>query len=187
MKRRLDSGEPATDQDASPWSPELNSLGWRGAARDSPEARELRAHLAAHNRGISNCAELFAVRPGEVNVDRAAEIFHKYGFVVVQDALTQGRLQKLRHGVKTVVPEDDDGRRLEGADAAGSGEEGEGSDVLEQARSAALGRAAQELLGQPELPLPHLEVARRPQGPRRPAARLAAAQGPVGRVVPAHT
>ena len=105
MKRRLDSGEPATDQDASPWSQELNSLGWRGAARDSPAATSLRAHLAAHNGGISNCAELFAVRPGEVNVGRAAEIFHKYGFVVVQDALTQERLQKLRHGVETVVPE----------------------------------------------------------------------------------
>ena len=42
--------------------------------------QQLIAHLQAKNVGVSNIDEL-TVRPGELDVERAAQIFDKYGFV----------------------------------------------------------------------------------------------------------
>ena len=57
---------------------------------DHPEVRALREHLKQHNgiHGLEICA------PNEVN--RAARIFHRDGFVVVRDALDADRLEAIR-------------------------------------------------------------------------------------------
>lgn len=77
----------------------LNDLGWVGVDPDAPEVRAKREYLQANNgiRGLEIC------QPAEV--ERAARIFRRDGFVVVRDALTPGQLAFLQSGVDRVVHE----------------------------------------------------------------------------------
>jgi hypothetical protein len=64
---------------------------------DDPEVERLRAHLEAHNgiRGLEIC------EPHEV--DRAARIFRRDGFVVVRDLLSATELERWREGCARVL------------------------------------------------------------------------------------
>lgn len=64
----------------------------RRRAYDDPEVERLRAYLKGNNgiRGLEICS------PDEV--ERAARIFHRDGFVVVRDLLDRERLQQFREG-----------------------------------------------------------------------------------------
>ncbi len=69
-----------------------DALGWVGRDPNAPDVIALRRQLAANN-GIRG---LEVLRPEEV--ERAAAIFHRDGFVVVRDALTAQQLDFLRAG-----------------------------------------------------------------------------------------
>lgn len=66
-------------------------------AWDDPDVVALRDHLNAHN-GIPG---LEVLEPGEV--ERAATIFHRDGFVVVRDALSPDQLRALRQAADEVI------------------------------------------------------------------------------------
>jgi hypothetical protein len=66
---------------------------------DDPGVRALREELRKHN-GIS---DLEVLEPHEV--ERAVEVFHRDGFVVVRDALVGEKFEALRAGAETVVDE----------------------------------------------------------------------------------
>jgi ectoine hydroxylase-related dioxygenase (phytanoyl-CoA dioxygenase family) len=74
-----------------------DSLGWVGVDRNDPDVVRLKDHLAANNgiRGID------IVSPTEV--ERATQLFHRDGFVVVRDALTPEQLAFLKAGCLDVV------------------------------------------------------------------------------------
>lgn len=78
---------------------DLDDLGWVGHDKNDPEVVALREHLAAHN-GIRG---LESVSPDEV--EKAAELFHRDGFVVVRDVLTQEQLAFIRAGCDEVIHE----------------------------------------------------------------------------------
>lgn len=87
-------------------TPEMNSraedhaeLGWFGRDRDAPETVALRRHLEANN-GITG---LEILEPSEI--DRAVQLFHRDGFVVVRDALDAEQTEFLRSGVVEVADE----------------------------------------------------------------------------------
>ena len=71
-------------------------LGWTRQP-DDPGVVARRTHLLKNN-GI---ASLEMVTPGQV--DRAAELFHRDGFVVVVDALTGERFEALKNATERVV------------------------------------------------------------------------------------
>jgi ectoine hydroxylase-related dioxygenase (phytanoyl-CoA dioxygenase family) len=91
--------EPTLIKDEQVSAVPLNDLGWVGVDRNSPEIVELRDYLAENN-GIRG---LEVVSPDEV--ERAARIFHRDGFVVVKDVLTKDQLEYLRAGCDRVVHE----------------------------------------------------------------------------------
>ncbi len=66
-------------------------------AYDDPGVQELREHLRHHDgiRGLEICT------PDEI--DRAARIFHRDGFVVVRDLLDADQLRRLRDGCARVL------------------------------------------------------------------------------------
>jgi hypothetical protein len=66
---------------------------------DDPFVRLLREELREHN-GIS---DLEILEPHEV--ERAVEVFHRDGFVVIRDALVGEKFEALRAGAETVVDE----------------------------------------------------------------------------------
>lgn len=70
----------------------LNDLGWVGVSASDPEVVELRRYLAANN-GIKGL-ELLA--PDDV--ERAATLFHRDGFVVIRDVLDPEQLACLCAG-----------------------------------------------------------------------------------------
>lgn len=70
----------------------LDKLGWVGVDKSSDEVAALRDHLLANN-GIKG---LEVVSPDEI--ERAAKIFHRDGFVVVRDVLTPEQLEFIRAG-----------------------------------------------------------------------------------------
>jgi hypothetical protein len=77
---------------------------------DDPEIQKLREHLKQHN-GIKN---LEIVRPDEV--ERAARIFFRDGYVVVADVLTREQVEKSREGCARALRQilevrGDDGRK----------------------------------------------------------------------------
>ncbi len=70
----------------------LDDTGWVGVDRESDEIKRLRDHLLTNN-GIKG---LEVVEPHEV--ERAARIFHRDGFVVVRDVLNEEQLEFMRGG-----------------------------------------------------------------------------------------
>ena len=82
------SGFPASDPSAP-----------RHRVYDDPEVCQLRDHLRAHNgiRGLEICDPM--------EVDRAARIFHRDGFVVVRDLLDAETLERWREGCARVLKE----------------------------------------------------------------------------------
>ncbi|KAH8075110.1 hypothetical protein JL721_1104 [Aureococcus anophagefferens] len=90
MPKRLPSMN-APPPPPSVWPEALNALGWRGASDDAAVAA-LRASLAAEN----GMRDLETVDPTQV--ERAAELFRREGFVVVRDVLDAAQLELLRAG-----------------------------------------------------------------------------------------
>ena len=92
--------------------PPLGELGWRGKYKhDSPEVVELREELKAH-AGIKG---LEIVDPSQADfAQRAARLFHRDGFVLVKDALDEGRQRVIKSGCDKVIREllDRDPQRL---------------------------------------------------------------------------
>jgi hypothetical protein len=91
-----------SDDDGRPYIPELSSgrVDPRTPARrayDDPEVQRLRAHLKEHN-GIKG---LEIVEPHET--ERAARIFFRDGFVVVNNLLDAGTLERFREGSSRVL------------------------------------------------------------------------------------
>jgi hypothetical protein len=88
-------------------NPSIQELGFtaadpRAPARriyDDPAVSDLREYLRRHNgmHGLEICA------PGEI--DRAARIFHRDGFVVVRDLLGRDHLDRFRAGCARVLKE----------------------------------------------------------------------------------
>jgi hypothetical protein len=76
--------------------PDVSALGWQGKFKyDHPEVAQLREKLAneAGIRGVE------VVDPSEEGfAQRAAQIFHRDGFVLVRDCLTPGKLERVRAG-----------------------------------------------------------------------------------------
>lgn len=77
----------------------MTELGWHGIDRDDPEIVALRAYLEANN-GIRG---LDVLQPDEI--DRAARIFHRDGFVVIADVMDANQLRMLQSGVIEVAEE----------------------------------------------------------------------------------
>ena len=75
----------------------FDELGWVGRDRDDPDVVALRDHLEAGN-GLRGLEILH-----HHEIDRAAEIFHRDGFVVVADILDEEQLPRLREGCEDVV------------------------------------------------------------------------------------
>ncbi len=61
------------------------TIGWRGVSKDDVKVSELRRYLAAHN-GIKG---LEILEP--TDVDRAVQLFHRDGFVVLSGVLNPSR------------------------------------------------------------------------------------------------
>lgn len=83
------------------------SIGWKDTASDDPKVAKLREHLAANN-GIEG---IDTVKPDEI--ERAVELFHRDGFVVVTDVLDEDQIAFLANGCDEVIKEIlalDDGR-----------------------------------------------------------------------------
>ena len=76
-----------------------DTLGWVGVERDSPQVHALRNELLANNgmRGLEVLA------PHEV--ERAAQLFDRDGFVLVRDALTPAQLESMRAGCDAAIRE----------------------------------------------------------------------------------
>jgi hypothetical protein len=70
----------------------LDELGWVDRDREAEEVRSLRQHLETSN-GITG---LELLQPDDI--DRAADIFHRDGFVVVENALNPDQLNFMREG-----------------------------------------------------------------------------------------
>jgi ectoine hydroxylase-related dioxygenase (phytanoyl-CoA dioxygenase family) len=73
--------------------------GWSGPARDDPEVVALRTHLEANN-GI---AGLEVLQPKDI--ERATALFHRDGFVVIENALTSEQVSYLKSGCDEVISE----------------------------------------------------------------------------------
>ncbi len=91
--------EQQLEQDASATSLPLDQLGWVGTDPNDPEVVAHREYLEANN-GIKG---LEIVSPADI--ERAAEIFWRDGFVVVRDALSSDQLEYLRGGCDRVIHE----------------------------------------------------------------------------------
>lgn len=91
--------EPQLEQDRAALELPLDKLGWVGQNPKAPEVVELREYLEANN-GIKG---LETVEPHEV--ERAARIFWRDGFVVVRNVLTTEQLNYLRGGCDRVIHE----------------------------------------------------------------------------------
>ncbi|MBL6691526.1 MAG: phytanoyl-CoA dioxygenase family protein [Pseudomonadales bacterium] len=91
--------EPQLEQDNAALNIPLDQLGWVGADPDDPKVVELRNYLEANN-GIKG---LEVVSPDEV--ERAAQIFWRDGFVVVRDVLSPEQLDYMRAGCDRVIHE----------------------------------------------------------------------------------
>ena len=89
---------PASAQ-ASANAEQADTLGWVGVQRDSPQLRALRSELVSDNgmRGLE------VLTPDEV--ERAAQLFDRDGFVVVRDALTPAQLEFMRAGCDAAIRE----------------------------------------------------------------------------------
>lgn len=91
--------EPLLEKDAAAVQLALDELGWVGHKPDDADIVAQREYLAANN-GIRG---LEVLDPDEV--DRAARIFHRDGFVVVRNALSPEQLAFLRDGCDRVIHE----------------------------------------------------------------------------------
>lgn len=91
--------EPQLEQDNAALEIPLDQLGWVGSDPNDPEVIELRNHLESNN-GIKG---LEVVSPDEV--ERAAQIFWRDGFVVVRDVLSPEQLEYMRAGCDRVIHE----------------------------------------------------------------------------------
>ncbi len=89
--------EPLLEQDDSVSKKALDELGWVGCKPDDPDVVALRDHLEANN-GLKG---LEILSPHEV--ERAARIFHRDGFVAVKNVLTPEQLETLRGGCDRVI------------------------------------------------------------------------------------
>lgn len=78
---------------------DLDSAGWRDVPADHPEVVRLRNDLEKYN----GLADLETCSPGDVQ--RAAELFYRDGFVVIRDVLDAKQLAKLREGCEEVMTE----------------------------------------------------------------------------------
>ena len=72
-------------------------LGWVGNDYDEPDINQLRDYLQVNN-GIK---ALEVLMPSEI--DRAASLFHRDGFVVVRDALTREQVYWLNKGCEREI------------------------------------------------------------------------------------
>ena len=77
----------------------VDELGWVGRSPDDPDVVALRAYLEANNglRGLE------ILEPDEA--ERATELFHRDGFVVVGDILDDEQIDRLRRGCEEVIRE----------------------------------------------------------------------------------
>ncbi|MEZ5557084.1 MAG: phytanoyl-CoA dioxygenase family protein [Pseudomonadales bacterium] len=91
--------EPDRELDDAAASLPLDELGWVGVDRNADEVRRLREYLEEHN-GIRG---LEVVAPEDV--ERAARLFHRDGFVAVADVLDAGQLSALRTGCDEAIHE----------------------------------------------------------------------------------
>lgn len=91
--------EPGLEKDDSVMQLALDELGWVGHNPDDPDVVALREHLAANN-GIKGLEMLTSDE-----VERAARIFYRDGFVVIKDALSPEQLEHLRGGCDRVTHE----------------------------------------------------------------------------------
>jgi ectoine hydroxylase-related dioxygenase (phytanoyl-CoA dioxygenase family) len=89
--------EPVLEPDNGTEELLLNDLGWVGVDPDSEDLNKLRAYLLENN-GIKG---IEVVLPNEV--ERAAQLFHRDGFVVVRDVLDIAQLEFLRSGCDRVI------------------------------------------------------------------------------------
>lgn len=89
--------EPQLEADNNATSLNLDALGWVGVDSDSQSIITKREYLEDNN-GIKG---LQTVAPDEV--EKAAELFHRDGFVVVRDVLTPEQLRFVRGGCDRVI------------------------------------------------------------------------------------
>ncbi|XRB22235.1 phytanoyl-CoA dioxygenase [Pseudoscourfieldia marina] len=76
---------------------DLNSSGWRDVPRDHPKVVEMREEILEKN----GMKDLVICAPSELQ--RAADLFYKDGFVVIRDVLNAEQLEKLRKGCEEVM------------------------------------------------------------------------------------
>ena len=81
--------------------PLLGELGWVGVGRDDPAVVELRAELSAH-AGTPDLEIVDANDGGDFAL-RAAELFHRDGYVLVANVLDEERLRRIREGCDVVI------------------------------------------------------------------------------------
>lgn len=74
-----------------------NSIGWQDKAYDDPEVVKLREHLAANN-GIEG---LDTAESGDI--EKAMELFHRDGFVLVTDVLNSEQVEFIAAGCDDVI------------------------------------------------------------------------------------
>ena len=89
--------EPDRTVDETAASLPLDELGWVGVDRDAEDVRRLREYLEAEN-GIRG---LEVVMPDDV--ERAARLFHRDGFVAVADVLDADQLEALKAGCDRAI------------------------------------------------------------------------------------
>ena len=94
-----DPGPDNSPDRTSDPGPDFGTLGWQGRDRHTPELDAQREYLTANN----GLAGLEVLDPSEI--DRAVRIFHRDGFVVIQDALDVDQTAFLRSGVRAVAEE----------------------------------------------------------------------------------
>ena len=99
----LDTPEPAIEIETSPEHRNLVAgdpacATWTRSP-DDPGVQALRAELRRHNGN----PDLELVEPHEI--ERAVELFHRDGFIVVRDALTGEKLESLQAAADAVVDE----------------------------------------------------------------------------------
>lgn len=75
----------------------INNAGWQGQSSDDPEIVRLRDHLSRNN-GIKG---LEIVAPD--NLERMVELFHRDGFVVVENVLNDDQIDFLASGCNDVI------------------------------------------------------------------------------------
>jgi ectoine hydroxylase-related dioxygenase (phytanoyl-CoA dioxygenase family) len=95
----INMSEPRLIRDRSATKLPLNELGWVGVDRNSAEVCRLRDYLAANNgiRGLEVVAH--------DEVERAARLLHRDGFVAVADVLDAQQLERLRAGCDEAIHE----------------------------------------------------------------------------------